>query len=210
MSSDQNREFGNNDVEITARNHVYRGHIRVDAYRLRHRRHAGGWTGEMNRELVERGHAVAVLPYDPVLDQVVLIEQFRIGAYAAERTPWQIEIVAGIIEAGEAPEDVARRECVEECGCRIEALVHVCDILTSPGVLSETMAIYCGRTDSSAAGGVHGLVDEHEDIRAIALAAETAFAWLDQGRILNCPAIIALQWLLRGRERIRRDWDNGG
>ena len=132
-----------------------------------------------------------------------------IGAYAAGRPPWQIEIVAGIIEAGEALEDVARRECIEECGCRIETLVHVCDILASPGVLSETAAIYCGRTDASGAGGVHGLVDEHEDIRAIALGAETAFAWLDRGRILNSPAIIALQWLRRTRECLRRDWGNG-
>ena len=210
MSNDHDREFGNDDVEITARDEVYRGYLRLDAYRLRHRRHAGGWTDEMSRELVERGHAVAVLPYDPVLDEVVLIEQFRIGAYAAGRPPWQIEIVAGIIEAGEAPEDVARRECIEECGCRIEELIHVCDILTSPGVLSETTAIYCGRADASGAGGIHGLVDEHEDIRAIALGAETAFAWLDQGRILNCPAIIALQWLRRERARIRRDWRAGG
>jgi ADP-ribose pyrophosphatase len=209
MSSDDDRDFGNDDVQIIARDEAYRGYMRVDTYRLRHRRHAGGWTGEMSRELIERGHAVAVLPYDPVLDQVVLIEQFRIGAYAAGRPPWQIEIVAGIIEAGESLEDVARRECIEECGCRIEALVHVCDILTSPGVMSETAAIYCGRTDTKGAGGVHGVAEEHEDIRAIVLGAETAFAWLDQGRIINSPAVIALQWLRRERERLREDWCGG-
>ncbi len=201
--------IGNEDVEIIARDEVYRGYMRIDAYRLRHRRHDGGWTGEMSRELVERGHAVAVLPYDPARDEVVLIEQFRIGAHAAGRPPWQIEIVAGIIEDGETPEDVARRECVEECGLRIEALVHVCDFLASPGVLSETTAVYCGRTDTAQAGGFHGLADEHEDIRAIALGAETAFAWLDDGRILNSPAIIALQWLRRERGRLRRDWGGG-
>ena len=133
--------LGNDDVEIIARDAVYRGYLGVDAYRMRHRRHDGGWTGEMRREVVERGHAVAVLPYDPALDQVVLIEQFRIGAHAAGWPPWQIEIVAGIIEPGEAPEDVAMRECVEECGCRLGALVHVCDFLTSPGVMSETVAV---------------------------------------------------------------------
>ena len=201
--------LGNDDVEIIARDEAYRGYLRLDAFRLRHRRHDGGWTGEMSRELIERGHAVAVLPYDPARDEVVLIEQFRIGAYAAGRPPWQIEIVAGIIEDGEEPEDVARRECVEECGCRIEALVHVCDFLASPGVLSETTAVYCGRTDTTGAGGVHGLDHEHEDIRAIALRAETAFAWLDDGRILNRPAIIARQWLRRERERLRRDWGGG-
>jgi len=202
--------LGNDDVEIIARDAVYRGYLRLDAYRLRHRRHDGGWTGVIGRELVERGHAVAVLPYDPALDQVVLIEQFRIGAYAAGWPPWQIEIVAGIIEPGEAPEDVARRECVEECGCRLGALVHVCDFLTSPGVMSETVAVYCGRADASQAGGVHGLDHEDEDIRAIALDAETAFDWLDQGRILNSPAIVALQWLRRERARLRKDWLGAG
>ncbi len=202
--------LGNDDVEIIARDAVYRGYLGVDAYRLRHRRHDGGWTGEMRREVVERGHAVAVLPYDPALDQVVLIEQFRIGAHAAGWPPWQIEIVAGIIEPGEAPEDVAMRECVEECGCRLGALVHVCDFLTSPGVMSETVAIYCGRADASHAGGVHGLDHEDEDIRAIALGAETAFAWLDDGRILNSPAIVALQWLRRERTRLRQDWLGAG
>ncbi len=201
--------LGNDDVEIIAREEVYGGYMRVDAYRLRHRRHDGGWTDEMRRELVERGHAVAVLPYDPVRDEVVLIEQFRIGAYAAGRPPWQIEIVAGIIEAGETAEDVARRECVEECGCRLGALVHVHDFLTSPGVLSETTAVYCGRVEAAGAGGVHGVAGEHEDIRALALGAETAFAWLDEGRILNSPAIVALQWLRRERERIRTEWLGG-
>ncbi len=133
--------FGKDDIEIISRDEVYGGYMRVEAYRLRHRRHAGGWTDEMRRELVERGHAVAVLPYDPARDEVVLIEQFRIGAYAAGRPPWQIEIVAGIIEAGETAEDVARRECVEECGCKLDALVHVHDFRPSPGVLSETSAV---------------------------------------------------------------------
>ena len=201
--------LGNDDVEIIARDEVYGGYMRVETYRLRHRRHDGGWTDEMRRELVERGHAVAVLPYDPVRDEVVLIEQFRIGAYAAGRPPWQIEIVAGIIEQGETAEDVARRECVEECGRRIGALVHVHDFLTSPGVLSETTAVYCGRIDAAGAGGVHGVAGEHEDIRAFALGAETAFAWLDEGRILNSPAIVALQWLRRERERIRKEWLGG-
>ncbi len=210
MSGDQGPALGASDVDVTARDEVYRGYLRVDAYRLRHRKHAGGWTGEMSRELIERGHAVAVLPYDPILDRVVLIEQFRIGAYAAGLPPWQIEIVAGIIEAGEVGEDVARRECIEECGCRLGHLEHVCDFLASPGVLSETTALYCGRADASDVGGIHGLDDEHEDIRAFALEAETAFDLLDQGRILNSPAIIALQWLRGARERLRRDWLAGG
>ena len=194
------------DVEILQRTAVYRGYLSVDTYRLRHRSHAGGWTGEMQRELIERGHAVAVLPYDPGRDEVVLIEQFRIGAFAAGREPWQIEIVAGIIEPGESQGVVARREAIEECGCPVDDLVHVCDFLTSPGVLTETVAIYCGRADASTAGGVHGVAEEHEDIRSFAIAADEALDWVAMGRILNAPAIVALQWLALNRDELRRNW----
>jgi ADP-ribose pyrophosphatase len=206
MPNDTDPQYGEDDVQIIARDEAYRGYMQVDTYRLRHRRHDGGWTGEMSREMIERGHAVAVLPYDPERDEVVLIEQFRIGAYAAGRPPWQIEIVAGIIEDGEALEEVARRECEEESGCRIGSLVHICDVLTSPGVLSETVAIYCARTDTADVGGYHGVAEEHEDIRAIALGTDDAFAWLDQGRIINSPAVIALHWLRHERDRLRSDW----
>ncbi|MGB0629508.1 MAG: hypothetical protein ACPGRZ_02325 [Alphaproteobacteria bacterium] len=88
------------DVEILARDRVYDGYSAVDAYRLRHRKFGGGWTEPLSRELLERGNAVCVLPYDPVRDSAVLIEQFRIGAYGAGLRPWQLEIVAGIVEDG--------------------------------------------------------------------------------------------------------------
>ena len=194
------------DVEVFARESVYDGYLKVDKFRLRHRRHDGGWTGEMTRELVERGHAVAVLPYDPVRDEVILLEQFRIGAFAADLPPWQIEIVAGIIEAGEAPEDVARREAMEECGCAVGDLVPIYNFLTSPGVLSETTALYCGRVDATDAGGVHGIDDEHEDIRAFATPFSEALSWLEAGRIDFVPAIVALQWLALNRDNLRQRW----
>ena len=194
------------DVEVVDRTRVYDGYLKVERFRLRHRRHQGGWTGEMSRELIERGHAVAVLPYDPARDVVVLIEQFRIGAYAAGIDPWQIEIVAGIIEPGEALDDVARRESLEEAGCAVGELIPACRFLTSPGVLSETVEIFVGRTDSQGLGGVHGLDAEHEDIRVLTAGLDEALAWLDQGRIQNAPAVVALLWLGRHREAVRRRW----
>ncbi len=198
------------DVEILARTRGYDGYLKVDKYRLRHRHHDGGWGGEIDREMIERGHAVGVLPYDPARDEVVLIEQFRLGAYAAGRPPWQIEIVAGIIEPGEAREDVGRRETLEEAGCVIGELVHVCDFLTSPGVMSETVAIYCGRTDASNAGGVFGVAEEGEDIRAFVVSTDEALSLLADGRIVNSPAIVALQWLGLNRDDLRRRWSADG
>ncbi len=195
------------DVEIIAREAAYEGRFRLDRYRLRHRLFAGGMGPELTREVFERGHAAALLPYDPVLDQVVLIEQFRIGAYAAGRTAWLTEVVAGIVEAGETPAEVVRRELTEETGLElIGAPEPVTEFLVSPGGTSETVTLFCGRVDASTADGIHGIKDEGEDIRVLVLPVAEALARLKAGRIDNSPAIIALQWLALNREALRRKW----
>ncbi|HEY4134018.1 MAG TPA: ADP-ribose diphosphatase [Alphaproteobacteria bacterium] len=193
-------------VEIVAREELFLGYFRVDRYRLRHRLFAGGMSGEIMREIFERGHAAGVLPYDPVRDEVVLIEQFRPGALAAGFHPWLIEPVAGIIDAGETVEEVVRREAREESGCDIADLVLMHHYLTSPGGTSESCALFCGRVDSSRAGGLHGAADEGEDIRVMAVSAAQAIAWLDEGRVNNALTIIALQWLALNRDKLRASW----
>ncbi len=97
------------DVEVIRCEDVYQGYLKVRRYRLRHRLFDGSWSTEMTREVMERAHAVAVLPYDPTRDEVVLIEQFRMGIFDAGHDPWSIECVAGLIEADESLEDVAYR-----------------------------------------------------------------------------------------------------
>src|SRR3546814_20224295 len=114
-----------------------------------------------------RGHAAALLLYEPARDAVVLIGQFRPGAYAAGVNPWLVEVVAGIIEAGETPADVVQREAVEEAGCSVTALHPIGTFFITPGGSSETVALYCVRTDSSGAGGINGLAHEHVDIRVV-------------------------------------------
>ncbi|MEI6559779.1 MAG: NUDIX domain-containing protein [Rhodospirillaceae bacterium] len=198
------------DIDILERQTVFRGYFRIDRYRLRHATFAGGWTGEMVREVFERGHAVAVLLYDPDRDRVVLIEQFRIGAHAAGRQAWLLEVVAGIIGEGEAPEAVAHRETLEETGCVATDLIPIADYLPSPGGSSETIGLYCARTDARTAGGVHGLVHEHEDIRTVVMTTDEAIARLDAGTLDNSAIIIAIAWLARNRERLRRLWATAG
>ena len=194
-------------VEIIEKTPVFQGYFRVDAYRLRHSLHAGGMSGEMRRELFERGHAVAVLPYDPVRREVVLIEQFRIGAHAAGCTPWLIEIAAGIIGDGETVEDVARREVMEETGLAVQDLVYALTYLASPGGTSETAVMFAARVDAAGAGGIHGLDHEHEDIRVAPLAVPEALAWLDAGtEVLNAHLLIALQWLALNENSLRQKW----
>lgn len=191
-------------VEILERKEVYRGFFRIDLYRLRHGLFGGGMSPEMTREVFERGHAVAVLLFDPDRDAVVLIEQFRLPARLAGFSAWQIEVVAGMTEAGETAEEVARRETLEETGIALGELIPVRRFLSSPGGTTETVTLFCGRVDSTTAGGVHG--DSNEDIRVLVRPFDEAAALMESGVIANGYAVIALQWLAANRSVLRRRW----
>lgn len=195
-------------VEILERHTAYQGFFRLEVLRLRHRLFAGGWSEVITRELFERGHAVAVLPYDPILDQVVLIEQFRVGALDAPGGSWLLEIVAGMAEDDEPIADVAARETAEEAGCTVSVLEPNCRFLVSPGGTSERIHLFCGRVDARGVGGVHGIAAEHEDIRVLAMPASTAFDYVAQGRIDSAAPIIALQWLQLHRGDLRTRWED--
>ena len=194
-------------VEVQTRTTPYRGYMRLDIYKLRHQVFDRGWSEEVSREVLERGHAVAVLPYDPGRDEVVLLEQFRIGAYTApSMSPWQIECVAGMIEPYQTAEQAAVRETEEEAGAAILELEPVHTYLSSPGCTSETIQMFCGRVEADGIGGVFGLAHEGEYIRVFVVPAEEAFRLLDAGRIENGMTIIALQWLRQNRARLREKW----
>jgi ADP-ribose pyrophosphatase len=194
-------------VEIVAHETAYQGYFRIDRYRIRHRLFAGGISPEIRREVFERGHAVAVILYDPALDAVVLIEQFRIGAFTADFPPWVTEIVAGIIDPGEEPAAVARRETMEETGCEVLDLVPVHRYLVSPGCSSESVTLFCARVDARKAGGIHGLKDEGEDIRVRVIPVAEAFNELASGRVNTSLGLIGLQWLALNRETLRKRWN---
>ena len=194
------------DVEILSRETVFKGYFRVDRYRLRHRTFAGGWTDEMVREVFERGHSVVVLLYDPQRDCVALIEQFRPGAYAAGWHPWLIECVAGIIEEGEHPDEVARRETLEEAGTEPDAMIHIGDYLVTAGGSSESCRLYCAKVDSSSIVGIHGLAHEGEDIRTLVVSSAEALAMVRDGSINNSIATVAIQWLALEKDGLRRSW----
>lgn len=198
--------FGHDDIEVLEREPAYQGFFQLDVVRLRHRLYAGGWSGVMQRELFVRPPAVVLLPYDPVRDQVVCIEQFRPGALDMPYSPWLLELVAGLMEPGESPEQVARREADEEAGLQIGELELIHRYQVSPGANTEEVLIFCGRVDASDAGGLHGLEAEHEDIRVRVLSWDDAHAALRGGRIRNAATLIALQWLALERDALRARW----
>lgn len=197
-----------NDVEIIARETLYRGFFSLDLYRFRHRLFNGEMSGEVRREIFERGHAAVLLPYDPVRDEVVLIEQIRIAAYDTSDTPWLLELIAGMIEEGESIEDVARREAVEEAGLVVGRTKPVLSYLASPGGTSERLSILVGEVDATAAEGIHGLVDENEDIRVHVVSREKAYQLVEEGSIDNAASVIALQWLQLHYEKLRIEWND--
>lgn len=204
-------ELTKDDVEILKRETVYEGFYRMERLRLRHRKFAGDWSSTLKRELMVRRDAAGVLLYDPRLDAVALIEQFRVGAMdrsAVDRSssPWLFELVAGLIDTDETPAAVARREAMEEAGCEVLALEPVFELFSSPGGSDEFMHIFCGRSDLGSAGGIHGLPEEHEDIRVHVVDFADAVELMQRGGLRNAHTIIAMQWLQLNRERLRAQW----
>lgn len=201
FGSDQLVNYGKKDLQILKKQSLYKGFFQCNKYTLKHKLFAGGWSAEIQREIFERGHAAAVLPYDVKNDTVVLIEQFRFGAIETDQSPWLLELVAGIIEPGEQSVDVIQREALEEAGLTIQSSQFIINCLLSPGGSTEHVDIFIGSVDSSQAGGIHGLEEEGEDIRVHVVPRETAYQWVLQGKINNSATVIALLWLQINKDK---------
>lgn len=199
-------QFKASDVQVHQRETVFQGFFRMDKLLLSHPRFDGGTMSEFTRELFVRGDATCVLPYDPARDEVVLLEQFRLGAIGRDQSPWLLELVAGMNEEGEKPEEVAQREAEEEAGLSFDRLEKICEYLVSPGGTTEMVYLYAGQVSTENAGGLFGLDHEHEDIRAHVFSAEETFDMIRDGRVNNAAAIMAIQWLQLNRDRLRSEW----
>jgi ADP-ribose pyrophosphatase len=195
------------DVEIVGETKAFQRFLRIDVVRFRYRLFSGEWSVARPYDVLRRGPAVAVALYDPDRDTVVLVEQFRLPALLAGNSPWQIEVTAGLVDAGETPEMVAVRETREETGLALEGkLILIQRYLPSPGASDESVFLFCARVDSTAAAGVYGLAQEGEDIRVVVKTLPEIEALLDAGAIENGHTLIALYWLLRNRAHLRELW----
>jgi ADP-ribose pyrophosphatase len=198
------------DVKIRRRFSVHSGFCSVERYELAHHLFDGSWTPEYTREFVVKPCAACAVPYDPKLDQVVLIEQFRVGALGQSTTPWLIEIVAGTMDKDhqESDEELIKREMREEAGLEIETLILICDYFSSPGYSTEKLKLYCAKVDSTKAPKLCGLKEEHEDIKIHVVSTKDAFLAVRSGQIKNGAAIIALQWLELNLANVKKQWRN--
>jgi ADP-ribose pyrophosphatase len=157
------------------------------------------------RELLVKGAAAALIAYDPVRDAVGLVEQVRIGAYdpKSDKSPWLLELIAGMIDTDESPEEVAMRESEEEAGLKVERVEHALSVWDSPGGTVERLHLFLGLVDSSQAKGIHGLPEENEDILVHVIPRDQAFRWVEEGVIDNVIAVIGLQWLQLNYQKYR-------
>lgn len=198
--------FSKQDYEIIEKTILHQSVFCLTQYKIRHCLFNGGTSDTVERTVLERKSAAAVLLFDPILEKVILIEQFRPGPLSHSDNPWLFEIVAGVIEPNEKPDEVAIREAVEEAGCTVLDLIPMCDYYVSPGGSNEYLHIYLGKVDASHASGIHGLADEHEDIRVVCISLDQAFAEMRENRIKTAPAVVALLWLELHLMEVKKLW----
>jgi ADP-ribose pyrophosphatase len=200
-------EMTDQKYHILNRETLFQGYFRVDRFHIQHERFDGGWSRPFTREVFDRnGNVTGVLLFDPVRDKVVMIEQFRAGPLVGGESPWITEIVAGIIDGHETPEQAARREALEETGCEVHELQKVAAYYSSPGGTSEHITLFAARTTAPAEGGIHGLPDEDEDIRVHVLDAAKAISLLYSNKIRDALTLIALQWFAMHHTELRSRW----
>lgn len=192
-------------VDILERTELYQGWNRLENIRLRYQRFDGKMSQELQLETLLRGESVTVLPYDPKTDTVILIRQFRIGAYLTEGEGWCLEIVAGHCSDADIQAN-ARREVLEETGWTVIELRPIVTYYTCPNLSTERIHLFLGIVDSNTptdAGG--GLLDENEDIQVLPMPFSQAMALAAAGKFNTAPSLLAMQWLAQHRDRLRQE-----
>ncbi|UOA27201.1 NUDIX domain-containing protein [Pseudosulfitobacter sp. DSM 107133] len=193
-------------VEILDRTRVYANFYALDEITLRHERFSGKMSETLLRAVFVASDAAIVLPYDPVRDRVMLVEQIRMGPLGrGDRSLWQLEPIAGGIDAGETPEQAAYRETLEEADLTLSQLLPVAETYASPGNATEFHYIYVGIADlPDTAAGLSGIVEEGEDIRTHILSFDTLMQMVEDMQAANAPLVLAALWLARQRDCLRK------
>lgn len=199
------RHAGPGDVDGGHGRQVYANYFAVEEFDLRFRHFDGSMSGEVNRAVFLSGDAVVVLPYDPVRDRVLLIEQFRMGPHGrGDPQPWLLEVPAGRVDGDETPEAAARREAEEEAALALGALVPALRYYPSPGMLAEYLYTYIGLANlPDGAAGTGGLHSEAEDIRGHLVPFARLMEMVETGEVNTGPLILLAYWLARNRDRLR-------
>lgn len=199
------RTFSRADIVHHGTRHAYDGYFNAEEITASHARFDGAVNGPLTRSVFRVADAVTVLPYDPVRDRILLIQQVRFGPYAnGDADPWLLEPVAGLIDAGESAEQAARREAREEANLDLGDLHFVGRYYPSPGGLAQVLFSYLAIADlPDSAAGPGGHADENEDILGHVVPYDIACRMLAEGVMADAPQIISMQYLMLNRDRLR-------
>lgn len=188
--------FGHQDFEIISRTSAYNGWAKVETIQVKHRRFdEDTYSPLLTREVVLRREAAGVILYDSKNRLFALIEQFRVGGIYRAESPWHFEVVAGLIDDGETPEQATIREAYEEAGAQLDHLEHVFSFYPTAGGSNEFFHLYAADTDLSQTNGIFGEANEGENIKLHVLTYDNIYPLLQSKALTNAPVLVAVQWL---------------
>ena len=180
--------------KILNKKNLYNGFFKMNEVVLKYRKYDGKWSNSIRRELFGGAQVAAVLPYDPISKEIILIQQFRPGTISKDINHYLDEIVAGIIDEGESPEIAAKRECLEETGCEVKKLIPIQGYFPAPGSSESFYHLFLGEVESFQGSKIQGLENENEDIFVKCFKIEDVKKKMEEGKIINGLTLIALQW----------------
>ena len=180
--------------KIINKRSLYSGFFNLNKVEFVHQKHDGSWTKNIEREVFSGSHVATLLPYDPIKKEIVLIQQFRAGVISKYDDDYLYEIVAGMIDKNELPEDTARRECLEETGCKVNKILPILDYFPAPGSSESHYHIFLGEINSFEGQRIMGLENENEDILVKSFNIDDVRKMMNKNIIKNGLTLIALQW----------------
>ena len=173
---------------------LYSGFFKLKKLEFIHQKHDGSWTSKVDREIFSGAHVSTLLPFDPIKKEILLIQQFRAGVISRFDDDYLHEIVAGIIDENESPEETAIRECAEETGCKINKIIPIQNYFPAPGSSESFYHLFLGEINSFEGERIMGLESENENILVKSYKVEQVRNMLRQKEIINGLTLIALQW----------------
>ena len=180
--------------KILSKKNLYDGFFKMNEVKIKYRKYDGNWSNEVTRELFGGAQVSAVLPYDPIKNEIILLQQFRAGTISKKYDNYLFEIVAGIIDKGETPEQAAIRECLEETGCHVKKLTPIQSYFPAPGSSESFYHLFLGEIKTFEGTRIMGIESENEDIKVESFDVDEVKEKLNNKEILNGLTLIALQW----------------
>ena len=204
----KSKEMNQTHISPKKKRVAYKGFFSVEEHELSYQKFNKTQSDVVIRSALISSEAVIVLPYDPINDRVLLIEQFRTGPYVkGDENPWLLEPIAGLVDDGETPELAGLREAQEEAHLKIENLELVARSYPSPGISTEFFHQYIGIASlPENTNLVTGLKSEAEDIQSHIFSYEEFSKMINEGDINVGPAILLGLWLSKNRKNLMKKY----